>query len=169
MHEMQNLCQKSVVFYNIFVVLVYLYHTVTVSRRRMMSEAWHAQFMPKIWLKNCPLCNPQSVDLRDCEAREGERAQYCQTFLVFRGFTQVSCLKPLTNAQGLCFFRICLKLISSSSVAANKLLLSEKSIKPQILVRLTKIYSKFWQMNSFFTGKNTITYPYILLSDSNSY
>ena len=98
--------------------------------------------MPKIWLKNCPLCNPQSVDLRDCEAREGERAQYCQTFLVFRGFTQVSCLKPLTNAQGLCFFRICLKLISSSSVAANKLLLSEKSIKPKILVRLKKIYSK---------------------------
>ena len=98
--------------------------------------------MPKNWLKNCPLCNPQSVDLRDCEAREGERAQYCQTFLVFRGFTQVSCLKPLTNAQGLCFFRICLKLISSSSVAANKLLLSEKSIKPKILVRLKKIYSK---------------------------
>ena len=98
--------------------------------------------MPKIWLKNCPLCNPQSVDLRDCEAREGERAQYCQTFLVFRGFTQVSCLKPLTNAQGLCFFRICLKLISSSSVAANKLLLSEKSIKPKILVRSKKIYSK---------------------------
>ena len=54
-----------------------------------------------------------------------ERGQYCQTFLVFRGFTQVSCLKPLANAQGLCFFQSCFKLISSPSVA-NKLKLNLK-------------------------------------------
>ena len=97
--------------------------------------------MPKIWLKNWPLCNLQSVDLRDWDARERERKRsiLSKTFLVSRSFTQVICLRPLTNAQGLCFFRSCVQLISSSSVAPNKLPLYEKSIKPQVLVSKRKI------------------------------
>ena len=110
------------------------YHQESTTLQKFWKLQWKTNHIAQMWvitnMKDPLYCTilanydekstRMHKSVRGSQRLRGRRwkSPYCQTFLVFPGFTRVS-LKLLTNAQGLCFLGICL-LLTSLSPLTNK-------------------------------------------------